>query len=86
MVLVAAMHQHESVSSFPFPTYPTPEVVTEPWAELPGSHGKSLLAVSFTCDNVYVSLLLSQFVPSPASHTVLTSLVSISASPLLPCK
>ena len=41
----------------------------------------------FTCDDVYVSMLLSQFSHSlPPSSAPPTSLLSMSASPLLPCK
>ena len=41
----------------------------------------------FTCDDVYVSMLLSQFShPLPPSSAPPTSLLSMSASPLLPCK
>ena len=54
--------------------------------ELPVSHIKFPLAISFTYDNVYVSILFSQFIPPPPSRTVSTCLFSMFASPLLPCK
>ena len=54
--------------------------------ELPASYGKLPLAVYFTYGNIYVSMLLSQLIlPSP-SPSVSTSLISMSAFPLLPCK
>ena len=54
--------------------------------ELPASYGKFPLAVYFTYGNIYVSMLLSQLIlPSP-SPSVSTSLISMSAFPLLPCK
>ena len=40
----------------------------------------------FTYGNVYISELLSQFVPPSPSPTVSTSLFSMTTSPLLPCK
>jgi len=42
--------------------------------EFPESYGKSPLANSFTYGNIYVSMLLSQFVPPSPSPTVSTSL------------
>ena len=44
------------------------------------SHGKFPLAICFTYSNVYVSMLLSQFIPLSPSPTVSTSLFSMSAS------
>ena len=46
------------------------------------SHWLSL----FPYGNVYVSMLLSPFTPPSPSYTVSTSLLSMFASPLLPCK
>ena len=43
-------------------------------------HSNFPLAISFTHGNIYVSILLSQFVPPSPSHTVSTSLFSMSAS------
>ena len=67
--------------------YPTPrQVVTEHQIKLPVSHSKFPLSICFTYGNVYVSSLLSQFIPPSPSRTVFTSLFSMSASLLLPCK
>ena len=41
---------------------------------------------NFAYGNVYVSVLLSQFIPLSPSPTVSTSLFSMSTSPLLPCR
>ena len=65
---------------------PLPQVVTEPWLELPVSRTTFALATSFTCGNVHVSMLFSQFVPPSSSPTGSTSLSPMSACPLFPCK
>ena len=52
--------------------------------ELPASYSKFPLAIYITCGNLYVSMLLSQFVPATPSHAVFISLFSV--SPLMPCK
>ena len=44
------------------------------------------LTICFTRGNVYVSMLLPQFVPSAPSPAVSTNLFSMSASLFLPCK
>jgi len=49
-------------------------------AELPASYSKFPLAIYFTYVNVYISLLLSLFIPRSLSHTLSTSLFSISGS------
>ena len=54
--------------------------------ELPAPYRKCPLASYFTCGNVYVSMPLSPFVSPSFSSTVSTSLFSMSASPLLPCR
>ena len=41
---------------------------------------------SFTYGNVYVSTLVTQFIPLSPSCTMSSSLFSMSASPLLPCR
>ena len=61
-------------------------VSTEHWIELPVSHSKFPLAIYFTYGNVYASKLFSQLITLFPSCTVSTSLFSMSASPLLPCK
>ena len=53
-------------------------VVTEYWAELAALCNNFSLAIYFTYDNVYVSVLLSQFLPPSPSPTVSTSLSSMS--------
>ena len=68
------------------PHPPLPQLVTEHWVELPLSHSKYPMAICFTYGKVYVSVLLSQFVPPSPSHTISTSLFSMSGFPLLPCK
>ena len=55
-------------------------------SELPVSHSRFPLAIYFTHGNIYVSVLFSQFIPPSPSPIVSTSLFSMSASPLLPCK
>ena len=50
------------------------------------SYRKFPLVIYFTYSNVYVSMLLSQFIPPSPSPTISTSLFSRSASPLLPCR
>ena len=101
VVLVSAIQQCEPATSVcvcvcvyvpslsnlpPTPSFHPFCAVTEHDIKLPASYSKFLLAICFTYGNVYVSMLLSQFVlPSP-SLTVSTSLYSISASLLLPCK
>ena len=51
-------------------------VGTEHWIELLVSHSKFPLAIYFTYGNVYVSMLLSQFVPPSSCLTMSTSLFS----------
>ena len=71
--------------SHPPDPIPPLEVVAEHWLsslcyiELP-------VAICFAYGNVYVSVLLSQFVSPSPPHAVYTSLFSISVSLFLPCK
>ena len=64
------------------------QVVTLHQVELPASYSKFPLAIYVTYGNVYVSMLLSPFIPpSPShSHSTSTNLFSMSASLLLPYK
>ena len=63
---------------------PTPLVVTDLGAAAPVLFSGFPLAVCFTHDDVYVSMLLSQFVPPSPSHAAATGLFSV--SPSLPCR
>ena len=65
---------------------PPLQVVIEHQVELPVLHSNFPLTIFFTSGNVYVSILLSQFIPPSPSPTVSTSLFSMSVSPLLPYK
>ena len=84
------VYQHESATGIhvsspswtclpPPTTHPTPQlwVVAEHQAELTELHSNFPLAIYFTCDSVYISMLLSQFIPRPPSPAVFTSLFSI---------
>ena len=92
-VLVSAIHQHESaIGSLSLetpsllPSHPRPLGCPNRASgfELPASYNK--LAIYFTCGNVYVQCYsFNSSAPSP-SHTVSTSLFSVSASLLLPCR
>ena len=95
IVLVSAMQQREPVGTHmlppswaslapPIPSHPS-TLSQNAGFELPASYSKFPMAVYFTCSNAYVSVLLSQFIPSSPSFTVSTSLFSTSAFPLLPC-
>ena len=81
------MHPFTLESPSHFPPHPTPL----------GSHrAPDLSSLCYTADfhwlsnfthgNVYVSMLLSQFVPPSSSPSASTSLFSMSASVLLPCR
>ena len=72
--LVSVIHQYESAIGIPEPppswTSLSPPAPSHPsrlsqstWFELLASYSKFLLAIYFTYDNVYVSMLLYQFVP-----------------------
>ena len=66
----------------PTPSHPS-RLSQRTWFELPTSYSKFPLAICFTYGNVYVSMLLSQFIPLSPSPTVPTSLFSMTDSPLL---
>ena len=91
-VLVSAIHQHELAigiyvsppSHFPFHSTHLGWQRALVWA--PWVIDKLRLAIYFAYCNVHASMLLSQFVPPPPFPTVSTSLFSVSAPPLLPCK
>ena len=86
IVLVSAIHQHESATSIYVPSLLNLLPIPTP-SHAPGSHrGKFPLAICFTRGKVYVSMLLSQFVPPFPFPTASTGLFSVSASPLLPCR
>ena len=90
-MLVSSIHQHESAigtytsppsgTSLPLPTPNLPSGVPQHWFELPEKYSKFPLAAYFTCGNVCDSTLLPPSLPPPPSHTVITSLFSMSASP-----
>ena len=75
-----------SWTSFHPPSYPTPLGRHGAWGWAPCVYSGSPLAICFTYGSVYVSMLLSQFVPPSPSSAVSTSLFSMSASLCLPCK
>ena len=60
------------------PSYPCPisshQVIAEHQDEVPASYRKFQLAIYFTYDYVYVSMLLSQLIPSFPSPAVSTSM------------
>ena len=97
IVLVSSMYQHESAidicmppsswTSLPPPTLFHPSRLSQSTGfELSASHSTFSLAICFTCGNVYVSKLLSQFVPSCLPLAGSTSLFSMFVSPLLLCR
>ena len=87
-MLVSAIQQCEpaisvhispsSSTSFPLPIPPL-WVITEHWGELPVLYNNFPLGLCFTHGDVYMSVLLSHFVPPSPSPTVYTSPFSISA-------
>ena len=94
-MLVSAIHQHESatdIHTFPSlmnlpPTLSHPSRLSQTFRfQLSASYSKFSLAIYFTYDNIYVSILLFPFVPPSSSPTVSTRLFFMSVSPLLPCK
>ena len=66
----------------PTPSHPS-RLSQRTWFELPTSYSKFPLAICFTYGNVYVFMLLSQFISLSPSPTVPTSLFSVTDSPLL---
>ena len=95
-MLVSAIQHHESATGIhtsppswtflPPPTHSTPLGWHRDQAELFVLYSKFPLATYFTYGNIYVSMFLSQFVPSSPSSTVSASVFSMSSSLLLPCK
>ena len=71
---------------------PSPHPIQPLWVsreqlvELPVLYSNFPLAICFTYGNVYVLMLLSQFIPPYPSPAVLTSLFPMSASLFLPWK
>ena len=91
-MFVSAIHQQESAISIPMAPPESPldlpslSAVTEHQALFPVFYGNFPLAICFTHGSVYISMLLSQFVPPSFSPTVPISLFSMSESLFLPCK
>ena len=89
--MVSAIHQHKSATGLslnlllkpPSPSHPSR--LSQSFG-FPASYSKFPLAVYFTYDSVYVSILLSQVISLSPSPTVTKSLFFMSASLLLPCK
>ena len=73
------------LSSPPFPPC-HPLVITEHQAGPPGLPISFTLAICFTHDSLFMSMLLSPSVSLFPYPTVSTSPFSVSASPFLPCK
>ena len=97
IMLVSAIHQHElaidtyvsppSSTSLPPPAPSYSCRLSQTFRfQLSASYSKFSLAIYFTYDNIYVSILLFPFVPPSSSPTVSTRLFFMSVSPLLPCK
>ena len=90
-MLVSAIHQHESVVGIhifppswtslylqpPTPSYPSR--LSQSPVRAPASCSKFPLAIYFTYDNIYVSMLVCQLAPSSPSPAVSTGLFSIAA-------
>ena len=68
------------------PFHPPLWVITRLRAERPVLYGSFPLALYFAHGTVYMSVVLSQFVPPSPSHTVSASPCSMSAPLCLPCK
>ena len=68
------------------PTPSAPPGYHRALGQLPVSHSEFSLMTYITYGHVYVSLLLSQFIPPSPSPTASKSLFSMSVPPLLPCK
>ena len=74
-----------SWTSLPPPPIPLIQVITEHQAELPVLYSRFPLASYITHGSVYMSILISQFIPSPLLP-MSTCLFSTSTSLFLPCK
>ena len=68
------------------PPIPPPRSSQSTNAELPVSYSSFTLAIYFTHGSVYMSVLVSQFIPTSPSYPVPTSPFSMSASLFLPYK
>ena len=76
-----------SWTSLHLPPHPiSPGCHRAPKFELLAAYSKFPLAICFTYGNVYVSTLLSQFVPPSPSPNIFTSLFSMSVSPFMHAK
>ena len=88
IVLASAVHQHESAMGIrvspPRASLPRiPSLLSHSTAfELSASYSEFPLALYFTYDNVYISVLLSQFIPPSASPTVSTGVLCVSVAAL----
>ena len=94
IVLVSAIYQHESatgililppsLTSLPLstPSHPPGRHRTLDLSSLCHSENFHWLS-NFVYSNIYVSMLLSQFVPPSLSHPMSTNPFSVSVSPLL---
>ena len=69
----------------PLPIPPL-QVIKEHQTRLPVLYSNFSPAIYFTHDNVYMSMLLSPFVPVSPSPAVFTTLFFIYESPFCPCK
>ena len=96
-MMVYAIYQYESATGIhisplfwtsllsPIPFHPSRLSQSTRFGFL-ASYSKFPLAIYFTYGNIYVSVLLSQFVSPSPSPTLSTILFFMSASPLLSCK
>ena len=73
-------------SSAPFPLISPLQVIADCQTRFPVLHSNFQLAMYLTHDNVYISVLLSQFFPPSPCPAVSTGLSSTSPFPFLPCK
>ena len=89
VVLVSAIQYCEStisihISPLSYPSTHSSRLSQSPWLSFLGY--TTMIAVYFTYGNIHVSMLLPQFVPTSPFPAGSTSLLSMSASPFLPCK
>ena len=94
-MLGSAVYQHEPAIGICYvpsswnlpPTHPTPLSCHRGWVLSFLHHTANFYWLSnFSCGNICISMLLSQFIQPSPSPTVSTGLFSMSASPLLPCR